>query len=59
VVCVHFVTSCLLLMACTTSEARVCHSLMSSSLFPVYGEGKKREVQSAKTEVKKGGDITP
>jgi hypothetical protein len=32
---------------------------MSSSLFPVYGEGKKREVQSAKTEVKKGGDITP
>lgn len=32
-------TSCLLLMACTTSDASVCHSLMSSSLLPTSNDG--------------------
>ena len=35
-------TNCLLLMACTTSEASVCHSLISSSLFPKWQNCKQK-----------------
>ena len=40
-------TNCLLLMACTTSEASVCHSLISSSLFP-----KKTKLETKKKRCK-------
>ena len=41
------VTSCLLLMACTTSEASVCHSLISSSLLPVCGVERRGEERNS------------
>lgn len=39
-------TSCLLLMACTTSDASVCHSLMSSSLLPTSNDGTRGEEEA-------------